>query len=61
MELKEKKIVVIGMGKRAMLQHRSWEPAVRPAVVAVDEKPFGQWGDGFELLAGQPGLKQANR
>ena len=59
MELKGKKIVVIGMGKTGIAT-ASFLGARGSAVVAVDEKPFGQWGDGFELLAGQPWLKTGN-
>jgi UDP-N-acetylmuramoylalanine--D-glutamate ligase len=55
MELKGKKIVVIGMGKTGIAT-ASFLGARGAAVVAVDEKPFGQWGDSFEPLKGQPWL-----
>ncbi len=59
MELKGKKIVVIGMGKTGMAT-ASFLGARGAAVVAVDEKPFSQWGEGFESLTGQPWLNVGN-
>ena len=59
MELKGKKIVVIGMGKTGIAT-ASFLGARGAVVVAVDEKPLGQWGEGFEPLAGQPWLKTGN-
>lgn len=56
MELKGKKIIVIGMGKTGIAT-ALFLGARGAAVVAVDEKPFRQWGGGFELLSGQPWLK----
>lgn len=59
MELKGKKIVVIGMGKTGIAV-ASFLGARGAAVVAVDEKPSSQWGEGFESLTGQPWLKVGN-
>ncbi len=55
MELKGKKILVIGMGKTGIAT-ASFLGARGAAVVVVDEKPVHQWGDHFKPLTGQSWL-----
>lgn len=53
MELRGKKIVVIGMGKTGIAT-ASFLGSRGATVVAVDEKPSGEWGDLFEPLRPEP-------
>ncbi len=55
MEFAGKKIAVIGMGKTGIAS-AAFLGRLGAAVVAVDEKPPREWGDGFDQLAGQPWL-----
>jgi len=52
MDLKGKKIVVIGMGKTGIAT-AAFLGKQGAKVAAVDEKPFGQWGAEFEKIAGE--------
>ncbi len=55
MQLAEKKIAVIGMGKTGIAA-AVFLGASGAAVVAVDEKPRDQWGAEFEQIAHRPWL-----
>ncbi|MEE9911862.1 MAG: UDP-N-acetylmuramoyl-L-alanine--D-glutamate ligase [Deltaproteobacteria bacterium] len=55
MELRGKKIVVIGMG-RTGIATAAFLGSHGAAVVAVDEKPSGEWGESFAGLASEPWL-----
>ncbi len=55
MELKGKKIAVIGMGKTGIAV-AAFLGSRLATVVAADEKPLHQWGESFNQLAGQPWL-----
>ncbi|PKN17571.1 MAG: UDP-N-acetylmuramoyl-L-alanine--D-glutamate ligase [Deltaproteobacteria bacterium HGW-Deltaproteobacteria-6] len=55
MDLSEKKIAVIGMGKTGIAV-AGFLGGRQATVVAVDEKPQGQWGEAFEQLASEPWL-----
>jgi UDP-N-acetylmuramoylalanine--D-glutamate ligase len=55
MELKGKKIAVIGMGKTGIAV-AAFLGSRGATVVAADEKPLHQWGESFKQLAYQPGL-----
>jgi UDP-N-acetylmuramoylalanine--D-glutamate ligase len=55
MELRGKKIVVIGMG-RTGIATASFLGNQGAAVVAVDEKPSRDWGEAFQPLSMEPWL-----
>jgi UDP-N-acetylmuramoylalanine--D-glutamate ligase len=55
MNLKDKKIVVIGMGKTGIASAR-FLGSQGAQVLAVDEKPSGEWGENFDRLANEKWL-----
>ena len=54
MNLKGKKIVVIGMGKTGLATVR-FLGTQSARVIATDEKPPEKWGTAFEQIAGKIG------
>jgi UDP-N-acetylmuramoylalanine--D-glutamate ligase len=55
MNFKDKKIVVIGMGKTGIASAR-FLGSQGARVLAVDEKPSGEWGEEFDRLANEKWL-----